>query len=559
MLIYPDRLKEVLLERNDYSFFDNPDVVQPRSKKIVIQKWRVRQYGAVLRDPEKAALIESRKIDRNRVRTSNGKGEVYRTNLLVKLLCVLACKIATLDPFGVGIEMEADKPGWNDSMNGLPGLYGSSLCQTLELLRAFRFLEDSLSQPGISETDSYPVYRELATFIRGLTHTLNNGVGLEDQANLKKWDDLHGLLEAYRTKTRLGIGGEEEDFTIREFLEFTKCGRDWLEGIFSHQPDDRLFDPDGVPYTYYINDIVQYEIAESDRSRLDDETQRVFTKPTLFQRRPTALFLEGPVHYIKLFPEKARDVVDSVRRSKLFDKKLNMFKVCESLRNQPLEIGQIKAYASGWIENESIYTHMEFKWLLEILRSGLADVFFDEMQLALPPFLHPEIYGRSTLENCSFIVSSAFPDERLHGQAFQPRLSGVNAEMLEIWTLMVAGPKPFRMDVEGSLRFKLDPILPDWLFTSEGKRHLFWNPGDEWTEIFIPQDTFAFRFLGKTLVVYHNPSCKSTFGPEGVIVSGCTFTFQDNTSQHADGSEFSTELARAVRDGRVVRMDVQLK
>ncbi|MFS8213443.1 hypothetical protein [Paenibacillus polymyxa] len=34
-----------------------------------------------------------------------------------------AIKLSTLDPEGLGIEMEAGKPGWNDSMNGLPGLF----------------------------------------------------------------------------------------------------------------------------------------------------------------------------------------------------------------------------------------------------------------------------------------------------------------------------------------------------------------------------------------------------------------------------------------------------
>ena len=27
----------------------------------------------------------------------------------------------------MGIEMEAGKPGWNDAMNGLPGLFGSEM------------------------------------------------------------------------------------------------------------------------------------------------------------------------------------------------------------------------------------------------------------------------------------------------------------------------------------------------------------------------------------------------------------------------------------------------
>lgn len=49
-------------------------------------------------------------------------------------------KFATLDPLGMGVEMEGGKPGWNDAMNGLPGLLGSGTPETFELLRLLRFL-----------------------------------------------------------------------------------------------------------------------------------------------------------------------------------------------------------------------------------------------------------------------------------------------------------------------------------------------------------------------------------------------------------------------------------
>lgn len=49
-------------------------------------------------------------------------------------------KFATLDPLGMGVEMDGGKPGWNDAMNGLPGLLGSGTPETFELLRLLRFL-----------------------------------------------------------------------------------------------------------------------------------------------------------------------------------------------------------------------------------------------------------------------------------------------------------------------------------------------------------------------------------------------------------------------------------
>jgi hypothetical protein len=235
-----------------------------------------------------------------------------------------------------------------------------------------------------------------------------------------------------------------------------------------------------------------------------------------------------------------------------------MYKVCESLREAPFEIGRVKAYAPGWIENESIYTHMEFKWMLEILRSGLYDEFFQEMRTIFPPFMPPEVYGRSTLENSSFIVSSAFPDPELHGQAFQPRLSGVTAEILEIWTLMTAGQRPFRMSDSGELQLKLEPSLPGWLFTEAPQKASFWDLNQVWKEIEIPSHCFAFRFLGHTLVVYHNPERSATYGEIAASVRRCTFLYRNGSSKTLEGAVFEGELALHVRDGRVERMDLIL-
>ena len=112
---------------------------------------------------------------------------------------------------------------------------------------------------------------------------------------------------------------------------------------------------------------------------------------------------------------------------------------------------------------------MEFKYLLELLRAGLHDEFFAGLKTALPAFMDPEIYGRSVLENSSFIVSSAHPDPALHGNGFVARLSGATAEFLSLWVRMTAGPQPFRL-MGDSLVLDLRPALPGWLFT--GGRHL---------------------------------------------------------------------------------------
>jgi hypothetical protein len=271
-----------------------------------------------------------------------------------------------------------------------------------------------------------------------------------------------------------------------------------------------------------------------------------------------ALFLEGPVHVLRVHKEQARPVYEAVRRSELFDRQMQMYRCCVWLKDEPFEIGRIKSYARGWIENESIYTHMEYKWLLEILRSGLHEAFFEEAVTALVPFLDPESYGRSILENCSFIASSVFPDARHHGQAFQPRLSGVTCEFLDIWAHMVAGERPFVLDEGGELRLRLQPILAERFFTTTEGSHSYWDAANGWTEVNVAENGFAFKFMGRVLVIYHNPGRKPTFGQNGVQPMAYTLTYGDGNVVSADEDSLDARLSADVREGRVRQIDVIL-
>ena len=99
-----------------------------------------------------------------------------------------------------------------------------------------------------------------------------------------------------------------------------------------------------------------------------------------------------------------------------------MYKVTAPLSGMPEEIGRCRVFTPGWLENESIWLHMEYKYLLEMLKQGLYEDFYAEFKNTLIPFLDPQKYGRSILENSSFLVSSAFPNNGLHGNGFVARL-----------------------------------------------------------------------------------------------------------------------------------------
>lgn len=142
--------------------------------------------------------------------------------------------------------------------------------------------------------------------------------------------------------------------------------------------------------------------------------------PRQFQVICMPYFLEGPVRYLKV--EEGRKVAkalhEKVKASELYDAKLKMYKVNAPLKEASFEVGRAKAFTPGWLENESIWLHMEYKYLLELLRAGLYEAYFESLQHTLVPFLDPKVYGRSILENSSFIASSANPNEKITWQRF---------------------------------------------------------------------------------------------------------------------------------------------
>lgn len=210
--VYPDEIENLLFNKKIFTFYDNPMIVLPRNEKYVLFNGKPRQLASVYLHPQKQKVIEERKENKYVVRTNYGKGKIYKTTLIAKLLCLVANKFALLDPEGVGIEMEADRPNWCDALNGLPGLFGSSSCETLELKRLIKFILDVFDKYKIREDKKISVAEEIFDLIKGLQKVTE----VYQNDNFKFWDERHNLLEKYRQKIIFGVSGKEKEFTVKE-------------------------------------------------------------------------------------------------------------------------------------------------------------------------------------------------------------------------------------------------------------------------------------------------------------------------------------------------------
>ncbi|MDO8580773.1 MAG: hypothetical protein Q7S13_04770, partial [Candidatus Omnitrophota bacterium] len=69
--IYPENLKNLLLEKNVFSFYHNGHYVLPRDQRYIFTEKGVRQYQSVMHDPKAAKPIH------HKLKTKHGEGGVY--------------------------------------------------------------------------------------------------------------------------------------------------------------------------------------------------------------------------------------------------------------------------------------------------------------------------------------------------------------------------------------------------------------------------------------------------------------------------------------------------
>ncbi|WP_342479622.1 cellobiose phosphorylase [Paenibacillus sp. FSL F4-0097] len=532
--IFPDKKQELLFGDNTYAFYDSPAYVLPRSEKYVISDGKARQYGALLEDEEKLHKLKWKAGDTHWLRAEGGQGAIYHTNLFVKMLSLALNKFATLDPYGMGVEMEGNKPGWNDAMNGLPGLFGSGMSETFELKRTVVFLLDVLNgAENVQGAVKLP--EEIAELLEAVYHAVTAVLAGEvEQFNY--WDTVASAREAYRASIRFGITGVESAVTLEHIREaLSKFLVKIDEGI-----NKAVEMGNGLTPTYF-----RFE-AEKFHQVTDAEGQPVISgyglpKAVVEEFKAYALpyFLEGPTRWLKTMknPVQAKEIYNLIKQTELYDRATSMYQTSVSLEGESHEIGRMRAFTPGWLERESNFLHMSYKYLLELLKGGLYEEFYGELKTSLVPFLDPAVYGRSTLENSSFIATGGNPDPNNHGRGFVARLSGSTAEFLSMWRTMMAGSHVFRLE-DGALTLSLDPVLPGWLFDEEGN--------------------LSFTFLGNTEVIYSNPKRENTFGEKKVSIQSLMLVYRNGTMTKISGAFVRGEEAEALRRGEIAQIQAVL-
>jgi hypothetical protein len=453
----------------------------------------------------------------------NKAGVTFKVSPGAKLLMLGVLKFSSMDPYGMGVEMEGGKPGWNDAMNGLPGILGSGMPETYEMFEIIRYMNKAIKTHKRAVV--LPV--EFVTFLDRLSQALEvfSESDKTQQAEFTYWNASNTAREIYRDSTRVRFDGATEQVSAAALTKLLTAMENKVQAGISKALETN----DGYSPTYFSYECTEYKLLQPEKVTFPPTAGYVLALS--FVQHPLPLFLEGPTRHLKTLDsiDARRDVYQRTRNSDLYDSALQMYTLSASLKEIGPSVGRMVAFSPGWLENQSVWLHMSYKFYLELLRGGLYEEFFLEISTGLVPFMDSDVYGRSPLEAASFIVSSAFPDSKLHGQGFLARLSGSTAEFLSMWSLMMAGPAPFSLDSKGKLQLSFDPVIPGWMFPDNG--------------------IVSFTFLGAINVSYENTNRVDTWTTKPTAGE---VTYTDGTTVSAgEGGIFGKTVAQDVRGLKV--------
>jgi len=520
--VFPDKRSELMFN-GKYRFFQSPMTVLKRDQKTVRMKdGKIRQLEPVIQDHIKIQTCQLNPSGTNWHR--NDQGTIIEVDLFTKLFHLGLMKFVTLDPFGMGIMMDADKPGWNDSMNGLPGIFGSGLPETVELKRLLVFLiqiaEDFSSQETTIPRDIKQLFDEILSILK-----------TEPVHPEKRYDSIQDAREVFRDKTNLFIPFEWENVRMETLVPNLKALLDVVDdGI------ERAMElGKGILPTYLTYAAEEVEPLDTVHPHLKLENVHVKS----WSVRMLPYYLEAPARYLKQCPcpTDAMAMHRLIKQSEMYDRTLRLYITSTSLEDETLEIGRARAFTKGWLEREACFMHMSYKYLIGLLKSGLYKEYFSDMKTSLPPFMDPALYGRSLLENSSFIATSNNPNPNNHGRGFVSRLTGTTSEALTMYLTMMTGKHLFQMN-EGELCFSIHPIL---------------------TEDFFDEDNrVLFRLFDQIDVELFNPERLDTFGRFGAKTSSYVLIDTEGEKTTVYGAMVKGNSAHRIREGHIKKIFVTL-
>ena len=303
---YPQKL-QTYFSADFFVYANVPYVIKPYSELLKNPKDTIEFNEAS--DAEIRNNRKSQGADGALLRTSNN--EIYRVNLIEKLLATLLAKCANLIPEG-GIWMNTQRPEWNDANNALVG-NGVSMVTLYYMRRFFTFFKKMVENASI---DKMPISAELNTFFQETIGVLQSQIGvlnnrISDKDRKTIMDGLGIAASDYRTVIYAnGFSGQKRDVTKNDLLRFSEMALIFMDhSIQANKRSDNLYhaynlmtvnNTEEVSISY-LSEMLEGQVAVLSSGYLD-ATQSLEVLDAL---KHSALFREDQYSYL-LYPNKER-------------------------------------------------------------------------------------------------------------------------------------------------------------------------------------------------------------------------------------------------------------
>ncbi len=240
----------------------------------------------------------------------DSKSNIYRVNLIEKLLATLLAKISNFIPEG-GIWLNTQRPEWNDANNALVG-NGVSMVTLYYIYRFLNFFESIVAK---SEVKTVKISKELEIFFNEIaevllanTHILSNSISNTDRKTV-----LDGLGKAgsnYRdTIYSKGFSNVKSELNIEVIASFIEVAKLYLEhSIKANKRDDNMYhaynlmtaETKNEVSISYLSEMLEGQVAALSSGYLSPNE----ALSLLDGLKSSALFREDQYSYI-LYPDKA--------------------------------------------------------------------------------------------------------------------------------------------------------------------------------------------------------------------------------------------------------------
>jgi hypothetical protein len=242
-------------------------------------------------------------------------------------------KFATRDPLGMGIEYEGGRPGWNDALNGLPGMIGSGMPETFELKLLLTYIRDvttRFQRPIIIPIELAQLIELISTSLDVLDESEANESDLHDTIKVPKdlfeyWDRVASAREAYRGAST--FSGKTQEYSsvtvdkiVTRWLRQLEYGIQRAQSIGPYKAKENNNDID-IPPTYFSFNVTKWILTGK-----KNEEGHGFVNAIEMIVNKFPLFLEGPVRMMKTIQlSETKLLFDRVKTSSLHDDRLGMY------------------------------------------------------------------------------------------------------------------------------------------------------------------------------------------------------------------------------------------